>query len=81
MSRTNYYKYLSPTSLSPRQKEYLNLVREGMCDKRIARIMNITISTVKTFGANIRIKLGAVNRTHAVILAIRQNQINLEEAH
>jgi len=55
-------------SLSNREKELLNHVVEGMSDKQIARLLDISLGTVKTHLRNIFRKLGARNRAHAIAL-------------
>jgi len=59
------------TDLSPREKEILNWVMEGKTTWDIAKIIYIAESTVKFHIDKIMKKLNAVNRTHAVAIAIR----------
>ena len=61
--------------LTTRQQEVLGLVRLGMPNKRIARILGIAETTVRTHLEHIYAKLVVSNRTEAVTLAIRQGLI------
>jgi DNA-binding NarL/FixJ family response regulator len=55
--------------LSDRELSVLRLVATGNTNKRIADILCISEDTVKARLKNIMIKLGAMDRTHAVTLA------------
>jgi DNA-binding NarL/FixJ family response regulator len=58
-------------SLSPRETEVLRLAAQGGSNRGIGRMLQISEQTVKNhFGAILR-KLGAKNRTQAVVLALR----------
>ena len=63
--------------LSPRQREALELARDGLLNKEIAEHMGIGEQTVKNMLAQILHKLEARNRVHAVIQAIRKQEIEL----
>jgi DNA-binding NarL/FixJ family response regulator len=58
--------------LTPRELEVLDLLAEGLSNKRIAQRLGISDQTVKFHVAAICGKLGAVNRTDAVRRAIRR---------
>jgi DNA-binding NarL/FixJ family response regulator len=55
--------------LTPRQLEVLGRLREGKPNKLIARDLNMTEATVKVHVRQIMRKLGATNRTQAVLCA------------
>lgn len=55
--------------LSNREQEVLHYLTLGASNAEIARNLVITLDTVKHHVSNILIKLGASNRTHAVVLA------------
>ena len=55
--------------LTPRQFEVLGRLREGKPNKLIARDLNMTEATVKVHVRQIMRKLGATNRTQAVLCA------------
>ena len=63
--------------LSPREREVLELVAEGLPNKAIAARLGISDQTVKFHVASISGKLGAANRTEAVRLAIRRGLITI----
>jgi DNA-binding NarL/FixJ family response regulator len=56
----------SGTSLSAREIEVLNLLRQGMNNPDIARVLGISRHTVKIHVAAILVKLEAADRTEAV---------------
>jgi DNA-binding NarL/FixJ family response regulator len=57
--------------LSPREREVLELLVDGLAIAQIARRLFISESTAKTHVANIYEKLGAGNRAQAVMAAVR----------
>lgn len=68
---------LHPTGpqLSPREKEVLNLLAEGLGVSAIARRLFMSESTAKTHISKIYDKLGAGNRAQAIMSAIRAGLI------
>lgn len=54
---------------TPRQRDVMLLLGEGMSNKEIARDLDLAESTVKIHLAAVYRILGARNRTHAVVLA------------
>ncbi|WP_118987296.1 response regulator transcription factor [Photorhabdus sp. CRCIA-P01] len=54
------------TILTAKEQEIINLIREGSSNKRIAQILNISLSTVKTHLRNIFAKTKVTNRTELV---------------
>jgi DNA-binding NarL/FixJ family response regulator len=64
-------------NLSDREYEVLSLMAKGKNNKVIAAELNITENTVKFHVTNVMIKLGASDRTHAVVNALRQGMIKL----
>jgi len=61
------------TRLSPREREVLGLLAEGLPTKQIARSLGITERTVKFHVTSLFMKLGAANRAQAVALAAHLN--------
>ena len=59
--------------LSSREVDVLKLVAGGNSNKKIASRLFISVDTVKTHIQSIIKKLGARNRTHAVILAMKKD--------
>lgn len=58
-------------SLSPRQMECLKWLAEGATDQELAVAMYVEIATAKQHVHDVRIKLGARNRAHAVAIGFR----------
>lgn len=62
--------------LTPRERETIAWASQGKSAWEIGEILNITQRTVEEHLATAARKLGAVNRTHAVAIALRQRLIN-----
>jgi DNA-binding NarL/FixJ family response regulator len=58
--------------LTARERDVLNLIAEGLCNKSIARQLGISLGTVKTHVKGVLEKLEATTRTHAVVVATRR---------
>ncbi len=63
--------------LAPRELEILLLAAMGYKSKNIAKIMFVSVATVKKTFANIYLKLNAKNKTNAVAIAILHNMIDI----
>jgi DNA-binding CsgD family transcriptional regulator len=59
------------TNLSPRQRECLRLLADGHTDQEVAELMGVGARTACRTIEDLRAKLGARNRTHAVALGFR----------
>jgi len=57
------------SALTPRQREVLDLIAQGLCNKRIARRLNIAEATTKAHIYAIFRTLAVANRTQAVLRA------------
>jgi DNA-binding NarL/FixJ family response regulator len=66
---------LNGSPLTPRETEVLELVASGNANKRIAQRLNISEQTVKNSLSTILKKVGANDRTHAVIICLRNGWI------
>jgi DNA-binding NarL/FixJ family response regulator len=66
------------TALSPREREVLTLLQDGLSVPAIARTLYLSPSTAKTYVARVYEKLGACNRAQALMAAVR---LGLAEAH
>lgn len=66
--------------LTARECEVLGWVMEGNSNAEIARLLFVSAETVKTHIANCLSKLGARDRTQAVVLALRNGQLELQPA-
>ncbi len=62
-------------SLSPREREVLRLLSEGMKNEEIGKQLFIASDTVRTHVRRSITKLGASNRTEAVAIALRRSLI------
>jgi DNA-binding NarL/FixJ family response regulator len=58
-----------PEPLTPREREVLTLVGEGLTNVEIGRRLHIAEATVKTHLLRVFAKLGVDDRTRAVMLA------------
>jgi DNA-binding NarL/FixJ family response regulator len=58
-------------SLSPREREVLDLLQHGRSVPDIAAVLYISLSTAKTYVARLYEKLGASNRATALMTAVR----------
>ena len=67
-------------ALSPREAEVLRLLGDGLSIPAIARSMFVSHSTAKTYVARIYDKLGASNRTQAIMTAMRAGLIRHDSA-
>jgi len=65
------------TGLTPRELEILEMMAEGMSNRRIAARLGISGYTVKFHVASVLGKLGAATRTEAVTLGVRHGLISL----
>ena len=74
---------LSPTGpqLSPREREVLELLAEGLGVAAIARHLYVSESTAKTHISKIYEKLGAANRAQAIMAAIRSGLLSDQVDH
>ncbi len=66
------------SELSPREIEVLKLVSQGRSNKEIATTLGIVEGTVKAHITNIFSKLGAVDRTQAIAIAVKRQILQLE---
>ncbi len=61
--------------LTPRQRQILTLVAEGLCAHEVAKTLTISTETVKSHTKQIRCRLGAANNAQAVAIALRNHLI------
>ncbi len=68
----------SPVSqITQRETEILNYIKEGMSNSEIAKLISLSSKTIENHVRNIMIKLDANNRTEAVVIALRQDLIQI----
>jgi DNA-binding NarL/FixJ family response regulator len=65
--------------LTARELEVIRALAQGMSDRQIARTLDISEKTVRNHTSNIYRKLHIFDRTQAVIYAVREGVIDVEE--
>jgi DNA-binding NarL/FixJ family response regulator len=70
---------LAPPPLTGRELEVIRALAQGMSDRQIARSLGISEKTVRNHTSNIYRKLHIFDRTQAVIYAVREGVIDVEE--
>jgi DNA-binding NarL/FixJ family response regulator len=73
--------YGSTDLLSEREFDVLRLAARGLANKEIARRLGLSIRTVHSHLANIFMKMQVGSRTEAVLLALRQGMISLQDTY
>ncbi len=71
----------STEKLSEREFEVLRLAARGLPNKEIAIRLGLSVRTVHSHLANIFLKMQVGSRTEAVLLALRQGMISLQETY
>jgi DNA-binding NarL/FixJ family response regulator len=66
-------------ALSPRETEVLNLLHQGLSIPAMAVELYISVSTAKTYVARLYDKLGAANRTQALMAALHHGLIDYQQ--
>ncbi len=64
------HEHLPVVQLSPREREVLQLLSQGLTNREIARSLIVSISTIKIHVEHILAKLDASDRTQAAVRAI-----------
>jgi two-component system, NarL family, response regulator LiaR len=59
-------------ALTPREREVLRLLADGLSNKRIARELGVAEKTVKTHVGHVLAKLDLTDRTQAALYAVRE---------
>lgn len=57
--------------VTPREREVIELITQGLCSKRIARALNISVTTVRTHRQRLMTKLGLRNSVEVAQFAAR----------
>ncbi len=65
-----------PVELTPREREILRHLVQGLTNKEISSATNLAVDTVKTHLRNIYRKLQVKNRTQAISMAVKMNREN-----
>ncbi len=68
--------------LSPREREIMHLMAEGLTAEAIAQRITVSVETVRTHVRNVIRKLRARNRVHAIAISLERGEIALDpDAH
>nr|WP_206068896.1 response regulator transcription factor [Nonomuraea sp. FMUSA5-5] len=67
------------TGLSPRERDVLAMVGEGLSNRNIADRLHLGVSTVKTYVASLMRKTGTANRIRLAVLAARHSDVRRPE--
>ena len=66
--------------LTSRQQEILEGLAQGLSNREIAQKLFLSEKTVKSHSRDLFIRIGARNRTHAVVIGIREGLVDVREA-
>jgi DNA-binding NarL/FixJ family response regulator len=67
-------------ALTPRERDVLACLVDGMTNAEIARELHVSVSTVKTYMSKLLAKLGVENRTQAAISYVRDENLRTAQA-
>src|SRR5712692_9062697 len=71
-------KELTEPSVSPREREIVQLLAEGKSTKEVAFILDLSIKTVETHRSNVMRKLGIHSVSELVLYAVRNNIVQVQ---
>jgi DNA-binding NarL/FixJ family response regulator len=66
--------------LSPREREVIGLMAEGLTAEQIGARLGVSVETVRTHVRNVIRKLHARNRVHAIAIALERGEVALGTA-
>jgi DNA-binding CsgD family transcriptional regulator len=75
----NKHLYVFGDPLTPRELEILIYTGQGLSAKVLGRKLGISPATVMGHIYAIKIKLGASNKAHAMVLAMATNRVCIED--
>lgn len=64
--------------LTPREREVLQALANGLSDKELAQNLHVDVDTVQTHMGNIRSKLEVASRLQALVFAVRHSVVKIE---
>jgi two-component system, NarL family, response regulator LiaR len=64
-----------PFHLSNREQEVLKLLVEGRSNPEMAALLNLSVSTIKTYVRSLMNKFAVEHRTQIVVFAIRHQMV------
>ena len=73
------HSHASGSLLTPREREILQLLAEGMAAKEIASHINVSVKTVETHRRNMRSKLNMQSIAELTKYAVREGLVSIEE--
>jgi DNA-binding NarL/FixJ family response regulator len=76
---TGYLKGPGNSNLTGREAEILQLIADGMNNEEIAAALRVSVKAVQLHLTNIYSKLGARNRTEALVIGARRGMVVLSE--
>ncbi len=71
-------KQLGQDGLSPRERDVVRLLAEGLSSKEIAEALSLTPKTVDTYRQNIMAKLGLKNVAGVVRYAVKHQIVSID---
>jgi two-component system nitrate/nitrite response regulator NarL len=74
----DYRERLAIQQLTPREKEILQSLAEGLNDKQIAQRLHISFETERNHMTNIFAKLGVGSRLQAILFAVRHGIVDIQ---
>lgn len=77
-STTSHATEELPSPLTPREQEILKFIAKGLSNKETAKVLSVSVATVRTHLEHIYAKLDVTNRTEAVTEGIRKGLIPLD---
>jgi DNA-binding NarL/FixJ family response regulator len=69
---------LEKNTLTPREREVVQLLAEGKSTKEVAAVLNLSVKTAETHRSNIMSKLGLHSVSELVLYAVRNNIVQAE---
>lgn len=77
-NRPGVAKVPAVEKLSARERQCLQLVAKGLSAKAIAEELELSKRTVETYIDNVKSKLGCINKTELIVVAIKYKYIDIE---
>ncbi len=65
--------------VTERERECLLLTGQGLQERDIACMLGISSNTVRVHVENVKRKLGAATKAHAIILALKYGELQLKD--
>ena len=72
-------RFDTPPRLSPREREVLGLMAQGLTAEAVGQRLGVSVETVRTHTRNAIRKTGARNRVHAITRSLMNGEIQLVE--